>query len=176
MVCAFSNNSYRMTKTTVYTWLSKKLAGRGAQAELARYLGIDSPKLWRSLNGERKFKPDEVLKIAQYFNITTEEVMTGKPSKKDQANIASINQGGEGVMAAIEVVISALTTKGNTADNLDILFTHQLREFRKRNQSDEALVMDRLLRFLHFGLPQKALPATRKSSQPLSDQSLEQKT
>ncbi|MBL3566441.1 helix-turn-helix transcriptional regulator [Rhodovulum sulfidophilum] len=50
-------------------WIRSQLnqRPRGAQAELARFVGIEPDQLSKSLNGHRQFKPREIERVAEFF-------------------------------------------------------------------------------------------------------------
>lgn len=70
-----------------YEWIENRLGPRGnnegkpTRADLARYMKIGPDKITRIFNGEREVSPDEIIKIARFFNISIEEAMTGNSSK-----------------------------------------------------------------------------------------------
>lgn len=77
--CVLRNNAIRMRKYMVYTWIINALAERDIkQANLARYMDIDPPKLSRSLNGERELKPEETVKISKFLHMPVDWILTGQ--------------------------------------------------------------------------------------------------
>lgn len=77
--CDLRNTAKRMKKYTIYYWIVDILAERDIkQAEMARSMDLDGPKLSRLLGGEREMRPDEAIKISRFLNMPVDWVLTGE--------------------------------------------------------------------------------------------------
>jgi len=86
--CDFRNNR----KIMEFEWIKERVdKERGLQARLAEFIGISSDKLNKTLTGVRKFKPPELLKVAEYFRLSINEVMTGSPEADGFTNVPVYN-------------------------------------------------------------------------------------
>lgn len=166
-ICGVRDNVIAMK----YSWIQKLIGNEyGAKAKLARHIGIGQDMLSKIFSGTREFTPKEILRVAQYFSISPEEVITGIRS-----SAVAANSNEDGFMAALKIIIGAIATKGNPGHNLDVLLTHQIRGFGQNNQSNVAQVLRELLNFLHFGLPQTTIPEDPQSLPLGQDQSKKEK-
>lgn len=97
--CEIRNNAPIMA----YEWLQTRFGKRGnkegkpTQAELARHLDIPQNYLTKLFSGERGMQIEEIIPIANFFDITAEEVLTGKPKDSEKKlvvkNIARLEGG-----------------------------------------------------------------------------------
>lgn len=148
--CVFRNSPLRMAKYTVYEWLLKRLSGRGDQAALGKYLGLDSAKVSRTLNGDRKMLPKESVMIANYFGISINEVLTGKAPEPQTIDIEEAMRESElAVVYILKVILQIMmqhqmvSTKG-----LDFNFSEALSFYHNRKLTKAAEIMEKFRVFV----------------------------
>ncbi len=162
------NNRQHMGKWTRYDWILSRLSKRGDQAALAKYMGIDAPQLNRTLLGNRKMRPEEVIKIAKYFSITTDEVHSGITEKKGILPSSKISLPEEierdvGLLGAIKIILAVMLAKEITTESdLENVISHQLKAFHRHNQPGAAEIMEQLLDALGLKPQESQISSIRK--------------
>lgn len=149
-------------KFTRYEWLLKRIEETCiSQAELARYIGgdIDPPKLNRSLLGNRQLKRREALKIAEYFQISLNEVLTGQQVDLSDAET--------GLLDAIETILYVLFKKDVLKpSDVSELLGIRARDFRLNLLPGAGAVLDRIQHSVHSTPSSQEAPKSRKSQLP----------
>lgn len=141
------NSALNMSKYTKYIWISSRLQERGAQIALGKYLGLDSGKMSRTLNGERKMLPKEAVMIAKYFDISLDEVLTGKPTLAP--NINKQHESELALIYVLKVILQIMmqhqmvSTKG-----LDFNFSEALNFYEGRKLIRAAEIMEKFRVFV----------------------------
>lgn len=87
-----------------YEWIKSRLGNKhGAQAELARFIGIKQDKLNKVLAGTRQLTAREVSRVADYFKISEKEVLSGE-GKNDGENVKAPDPQRESELALVYVL------------------------------------------------------------------------
>lgn len=81
-------------------------------SEVARQVGLDASKLSKSLAGTRKFRVEEITRIAELTNVTTDWFTTGRTTRQPRRHMVS-----ESRSAALEEAAEALSSASASDDS-----------------------------------------------------------
>lgn len=128
-----------------------------SQAQLAEMINTSQTQIDRLEKNQRRLSDFWMQKFADAFKCPPEDLISSGTTANDM---------NAGIMKALECLIKAIISREVLpARDLETLFNDQLREFRTRNQSGAAQVMDQFLDFLHSARGELA-PANQAQSPP----------
>src|SRR5699024_1063259 len=82
IVVATTNESAQSTQTTLGGRVRSAIKNAGINhSEVARHIGLDASKLSKSLAGTRKFRVEEISRIAEITDVTTDWLTTGRTAR-----------------------------------------------------------------------------------------------
>lgn len=131
-----------ITKEYILELIEDGVKRHGSQATYEKVIGLNEQAL-KDIRRAKKCPPADIWqKIAREAGLEEDRYILRNQQKED------------GVLSAIKAIISALCSKGNPADHLETVLTHEMRMLRTNHRPDAAETIRLLLEFLNSGLPQ----------------------